>query len=217
MVLDPGQMGGIAPPQGLSNTQHMAPPQVPAAPPQQEMAPGQPITPEMAAMLGGAPPAPQKKAPSLIPYDLAKALAIRVNDHMEAVAGEAAVYLGDPQGTLHTGPEDMLRVWRACNKKVDVLFEKIVNKRNDDEILNMVYPLRMPYIRYTRRNYQEQVNFAEYMMELDQNPKYANILGYDLDVVDDSPLSDFPSPDVQKKRMKHRIAKKHYPVMEDDS
>jgi hypothetical protein len=199
---------GIAPPQGLTNTQQGMPPQAggppmpidPAAAAISAMggipAPagpdGMPIDPAMAGM---APPPPPPKPPSMIPSDIARLLAEALNKTKLEAAKGLAGYLGDPRGSVNAREADLLRVWRKRNMEVDPLFEKLVNKKSDEEIMSMMYPGRRALIRYGRRTYTEQVAFADHMAKLDNDPRFK-----DLDTVDEDdedeyvpPQSDFPS------------------------
>lgn len=186
MALDPSTMMGISPPQGISNTQIGMPEQAGPPPPSQMPAGGQPPAPQ----------APPKKPPSMMPPHVAKMLAEAINAVKMEAAKNMVEFMGDPRGATNTKPTDLLRAWRKRNPDIDPLFEKIVNKQSDDEILNMMYPLRRPLIRYGRRTYTEQVEFAEYMNILDMDPRYASLDGDDEDDAEDDyepPQSDFPS------------------------
>lgn len=185
---DPLMNPGVSNAQGISNTQMNMPPQA-----------GPAMDPAMAAMMGGGmpmqPPAPQKKPPTLIPTDVSRLLAEALNKTKLEAAKGLAGYLGDPRGTVRTRERELLRVWRKRNPAVDPLYEKFVNKRSDEEIMQMMYPARRALIRYGRRTYTEQVEFAEYMAKLNVDPRFD-----DLDKVPDDeeedmipPQAEFPS------------------------
>lgn len=177
MAIDPAQlMGGVSGPQGVSNTQIDAPPQA-----------GAPVDPAMMA-----PPvqqAPPPKPPSLVPTDLAKLLAEAINNVKLEAADGLANYMGDARGTVNVKNADLLRTWRKRDPNVDPLFEKIINKLSDDEITHRMYPARRALIRFGRRTYTEQVEFAEKMAALDRDPRYA-----DLDDLNDDGEDDYIPP-----------------------
>lgn len=182
-MVDPQAMAGVSAPQGVSNTQPPGPQQ-----------PMQPMDPAMAQQ---APPAaPAAKPSGLIPSDLAQLLAQSINKaKMEAAKG-LSERLGEPRGTVNAKIVDLLRVWRKRNPEIDPLYEKFINGKSDEEIMYSMYPARRALIRYGRRTYTEQVEFAEWMNKLDHDPKYAK-----LDQADDGdsenpydpPQSKYPS------------------------
>jgi hypothetical protein len=196
--MDPAAMGGMNPPQSPVGN---APPgaQVPIAgppPPSQapvdpNAAPPQGMDPSVMGI--AAPPQPPEKPPSLIPTAIAKQLAEALNVTKLAAAQGLAQHLGDPRGNVNAKDADMLRAWRKRNPDIDPLYEKIVNKKSDEDILMMMYPLRRALIRYGRRTYTEQVDFAEKMARLDKDPRFANLTNND--EVDDyePPHAKFPS------------------------
>lgn len=174
----------MAPPQGLSNTQMNMPPQA-----------GAPTDPMAAAMgMPQAPPPPPPKPPSMIPTDIARLLAEALNNtKMEAAKG-LANYLGDPRGSVNAKDADLVRVWRKMNPNIDPLYEKLVNKKSDEEIMEAMYPGRRALIRFGRRTYNEQVAFAEHMAKLDADPRFDNL--NDVDDEDDPyipPQANFPT------------------------
>lgn len=197
MAIDPALMGGIAPPQGLTNTQIGAPPQAGGAP----IDPAQAMQQVPQQIPQEAPPKP----PSLLPTEVAKLLAEALNNtKMEAARG-LVNYLGDARGTVHVKNIDLLKAWRKRNPDVDPLYEKFVLGKSDEEIFQAMYPARRALIRYGRRTYTEQVEFAEFMEKLDQDPRYANLdefVGNDEDADDDyiPPQSKFPSKGEERYR-----------------
>ncbi len=201
---------GIAPPQGLSNTQQGMPvqagsPQLPMDPAAAAlgMVPGPPAgpggVPMAPSMLGGAPVAPPApptppKPPSMIPTDIARLLADALNKTKLEAAKGLAGYLGDPRGSTNMRDADLVRLWRKRNMNIDPLYEKLVNGKSDEEIMAMMYPGRRALIRYGRRTYNEQVAFSDHMAKLDNDPRFDN-----LDDVEDEeneyvpPQAEFPS------------------------
>jgi len=163
---DPAMGAGVSPPQGLTNTQQGMPEQA------------MPADPMMAAMGGvpmAPPQAPPKKPPSMIPTDIARLLAEALNaTKMEAAKGLTS-YLGDPRGNVNVKDADLVRVWRKRNPDIDPLYEKFVNKKTDEEIMYAMYPTRRALIRYGRRTYKEQVEFAEKMARLNNDPRFDNL------------------------------------------
>ena len=190
MAIDPTQIPGASAPQGLSNTQINMPA------PAEGMMPQDPIAAAM--MQQQAPPPPQEKPHSLIPTDIARLLAEAINEAKMGAAKNLVDWVGDPRGTVHVKDADILRVWRKKNPEVDPLFEKFVNGQSDEEIMYMVYPLRRALIRYGRRTYKEQVEFAEKMAKLDLDPRF-DYLDEEIEDDEDSdegyepPTADFPS------------------------
>jgi hypothetical protein len=155
------------------------------------------MDPAMMAM--AAPPQEEKKPPSLIPTAIARELAQALNLTKMVAAQGLAQHLGDPRGTVNAKDVDLLRAWRKRDPKVDPLFEKIINKKTDEEILTMMYPLRRALIRYGRRTYTEQVEFAERMNQLNQDPRYS-VLNDDYEADDEyeAPEAKFPSRGEEK-------------------
>ncbi len=149
-------------------------------------------------MAGLAPPPPKPpKPPSMIPSDIARLLAEAINNaKMEAAQGLAG-YLGDPLGSVHVKDRDLVRVWRKRDPNVDPLYEKLINKLSDEEITYMMYPARRALIRYGRRTYTEQVEFAEKMAKLNLDSRFDD-LDNEVDEEDEEdlyipPQSKFPS------------------------
>lgn len=193
MAIDPAMLAaGIAPAQGLSATQEGMPPQAGGAPPP-------PMDPAMMGMDPSmmAPPPKPPKPPSMIPSDIARLLAEAINNaKMEAAKGLSG-YLGDPRGTVNVKDRDLVRVWRKRNPDVDPLYEKIINKVSDEEIMYMMYPARRALIRFGRRTYTEQVEFAEKMARLNLDPRFDD-LDKEVEEEDEEdlyipPQSKFPS------------------------
>lgn len=190
MAVDPSLLSmGIAPPQGINATQQGMPPQ--AGPD------GIPLPPDPTLLPGQAQVAPPKKPPTLIPSDVARLLAEAINaTKMEAAKGLAG-YLGDPRGTVNVKDRDLIRIWRKRNPNVDPLYEKLVNGLSDEEITYMMYPARRALIRYGRRTYTEQVEFAERMAILNADPRFDDL---DEEIEEEEeeeqyipPQADFPS------------------------
>lgn len=194
MGIDPTQNPGVSQAQGVSNTQVGMPPQAGPPPPSE----GVPMDP-MAEATGipMAPPPPPPKPPSMIPTDIARLLAEALNaTKMEAAQG-LTEYLGDPRGNVNVKDADLVRVWRKRNPEVDPLFEKFVNKKSDEEIMYAMYPARRALIRYGRRTYTEQVEFAEKMARLNVDPRFDN-LDEEIEDIDDEdayqpPQAKFPT------------------------
>lgn len=188
---DPAMGAGVSPPQGLTNTQQGMPEQAGMAPP---------VDPMMAAMGGipmAPPAAPAKKPPSMIPTDIARLLAEALNaTKMEAARGLTS-YLGDPRGNVNVRDADLVRIWRKRNPEIDPLFEKFVNKKSDEEIMYAMYPARRALIRYGRRTYKEQVEFAEKMARLNNDPRFDNLDEEVEDIEEEDtympPQAEFPS------------------------
>lgn len=184
MAIDPAMLaGGVSGPQGISNTQTMAPPQ----------AGGAPVDPSM--MMQQPPQAPPPKPPSLIPSDVARLLAEAINNAKQEAAHGLTQYLGDARGTVHVKDADLVRAWRKRNPDIDPLYEKLMLGKSDEEIMYSMYPARRALIRFGRRTYTEQVEFAEHMQRLDQDPRFDSLDQLD-DDEDDSyipPQSKFPS------------------------
>ena len=205
MVVDPNQMMGAAPGAALGATQLDMPPQ--AGP---DGLPMPPIDPSMAGLVpSGLPPPPPPKPASMIPSDIARLLAEAINNaKMEAAKGLAG-YLGDPRGSVNVKEREIIRVWRKRNPDVDPLYEKIINKVSDEEIMYMMYPARRALIRYGRRTYTEQVEFAEYMANLNVDPKFDDL---DTEVDEEEeihipPQAKFPSKgeELFEQEMEERI------------
>lgn len=181
------QMLGVSAPQGVTNTQPPAP--VPGG-----MA--LPVDPMMAAMGMAAPPQEQPKGKSMIPTEIARLLAEAINSAKLQAAEGLTEYLGDPRGSVSVKDADLVRVWRKRNPDIDPLYEKFVNKLSDEEIMYAMYPMRRALIRYGRRTYTEQVEFAEKMARLNLDPRFDD-LDAEIDDEDEDtyipPQSAFPS------------------------
>lgn len=198
MAIDPTMLPGVSQGQGLDNTQMNMPPQAgPQTPPSQ----GQPVDPNMpqpGVMLPASPPPPKEKPKSLIPTDIARLLAESLNSAKMEAAKNLVSWVGDPRGTVTVKDADLLRVWRKRNPSIDPLYEKFINGKSDEEIMYAMYPARRALMRYGRRTYTEQVEFAEKMSKLDQDPRFDFL---DKEIKDDDnpdegyepPKADFPS------------------------
>lgn len=193
MTPDPAMGAGVSPPQGLTATQQGMPPQAGPPPPSTV-----PMDPMMAGM-GMAPPPqpPPKKPPTMIPSDIGRLLAEAMNKTKIEAAKGLTEYLGDARGNVNARDADLVRVWRKRNPDIDPLYEKFINGKSDEEILYAMYPARRALLRYGRRTYTEQVEFAEKMQRLNNDPRFN-----DLDNVDEDeegndtyepPQSKFPS------------------------
>jgi hypothetical protein len=211
MAVDPTVMAGMNPPQSPVGPQPegSAPMLAGPPPPSQGMPippglpggiPMDPNAPVDPALMGlAAPPQEEKKPPSLIPTAIARELAQALNLTKMAAAQGLAQHLGDPRGSVNAKDVDLLRAWRKRDPKVDPLFEKIINKKTDEEILTMMYPLRRALIRYGRRTYTEQVEFAERMNRLHLDPRYASLEDdYEDDEEYEPPEAKFPSRGEEK-------------------
>lgn len=178
---------GISAPQGITNTQVNAPPPTGGA---------MPMDPMMAAM-GMAPQQPPPEKPkSMIPTEIARLLAEAINSAKLQAAEGLTEYLGDPRGNVNVKDADLIRVWRKRNPDIDPLYEKFVNKLSDEEIMYAMYPMRRALIRYGRRTYTEQVEFAEKMARLNLDPRFDNLDDEIDDEEEDTyipPQSAFPS------------------------
>jgi hypothetical protein len=194
MVVDPSTMTGMSPPQSpVGNQPPGAQPILVGPPPPSQ---GAPMDPSMDPSMGGMTPQgapPKKKPPSLLPTDLARQLAEAINMTKLAAAEGLAQRMGDPRGTVNAKDADLLRAWRKRDPSIDPLYEKIVNKKSDEDIMNMMYPLRRALIRYGRRTYTEQVEFAEKMARLDADPRFANLDNNDEEDNYEPPHAKFPS------------------------
>jgi hypothetical protein len=191
-------MAGMAPPQGVSNDQTGMP-----APSGQPMPPSQmpPMDPSMmppGAAPGMPPQQPKEKPPSMIPAPIADSLAKALNSAKLSAAQDMATRMGDPRGTAKAGNIDILKVWRKRNPTIDPLYEKLVNHKSDEDILDMMYPMRKTLVMFGNRTYQEQVDFAEKMAKMDNDPKYAD-LSAEIDEDEyEPPASPYPSQDYEK-------------------
>lgn len=173
---------GISGPQGLSNTQIGAPGTVPDP---NALPPGLVPMPEQVQQ--------PKKPPSLIPNDVKYLLAEALNSAKMEAANNLTGYLGDPRGSVTYKNADLVRLWRKRDPNIDPLYEKFINGKTDEEIMEMMYPARRPLIRYSRRTYTEQVEFAEYMAKLNEDPKFDNLDNIEEDEEYIPPQSKFPS------------------------
>ena len=156
-----------------------------------------------------APAAPAAKSPNMIPSDVAVLLASAMNNaKMEAAKGLVTA-MGDPRGTVNTRYADLLKVWRKRDPNIDPLYEKFVNGQSDEDIMYAMYPARRALIRYGRRTYTEQVEFAEMMAKLDQDPKYDSLDELDEDSEEEDqyepPTSKFPSTGERDKIVKDNL------------
>lgn len=198
MSVNPNIPMGVAPPQGISNDQQMAPPQVgagappggppmgpPGMPPQ-----GAPVTP---AQMPQQPQQPADKPPTLLPTNLAMEFAKALNGAKLDAANTLAERIGPPRGTVNAQTTDVLKLWRKRDPTVDPLYEKLVNKKSDDDILQAMYPMRSALIKYGNRTYTDQVEFAEKMANIDADPKYADLNKEIDDDTYEPPTSKYPS------------------------
>lgn len=186
MAIDPTQFGIVPPGSALGATQIDMPPQA--------VGPGMaPLPPGMA--MPQQPP--QEKPHTLIPTDIARLLAEALNEAKLSAASNLVEWVGDPRGTVSVKDADLLRVWRKRNPAIDPLYEKFINKKSDEEIMYAMYPARRALIRYGRRTYTEQVEFAERMAKLDQDPRFDFLDKEVTDEEDDDgyepPKAEFPS------------------------
>ena len=181
MSLPPELMNGLAPAEVM--------PSGPLPPGGPSMAGTMPV----AIPPGMMPPPPPQRQPNILPARIGEAIARAMNQKKNTLAKALAENMGKARGLVNADDKTILSLWRKQNIYVDPVALHMSGVPAD-EILDRTYPFRRTLIKLGRVTLTEQVEFAEKMLKLDNDPRYADledIITQDAEL----PEAEYPSED----------------------